>query len=396
MSRDKIIALARVLYEEEDNYQQALDMLLPLANSGDGEAMGMVGNVYNYYNWDGFDMDQSIKWWKRGAAMGDPKSLYRMGNEYHDGDYVEQDDAKSAEMYRKAAEAGHVEAMFEYAYICFDDESPFANVPEAIRWFREASEAGNEDAEDFMRHYYLYADCEFESALDIDSEAVLKFHSLSKWHSKDTSGLCDLGAEMVNKYISTQDLAYRYAALRCYRLAVERGFKPAMTLLANAIMKCNLSDYYSEAAKLYRKRAEDGYVYDMYVLAVDYKSRLNVTDNEAVKWLRRGAEAGSLCCMYKITESTRIDASERIKWYRKLADNGIFEAASAISQIYMQGDGVSKDLAESKKWWSRALKCKTKIESVFAQKGKDLDRREESKADADNRLDDIWKELMKL
>ena len=62
----------------------------------------------------------------------------------------------------------------------------------------------------------------------------------------------------------------------------------------------------------------------------------------------------------------------------------------------MQGDGVSKDLAESKKWWSRALKCKTKIESVFAQKGKDLDRREESKADADNRLDDIWKELMKL
>jgi TPR repeat protein len=87
---------------------------------------------------------------------------------------------------------------------------------------------------------------------------------------------------------------------------------------------------YAEAAKNFRKAAEQGDASAHYNLGVLYKTGKGVPqDNaEAVKWFQKAADQGSepaqsrLGFMYRTGQGVLQDFAEAVKWYRKAAEQG--------------------------------------------------------------------------
>ena len=83
-------------------------------------------------------------------------------------------------------------------------------------------------------------------------------------------------------------------------------------------------------------------------------------DTEAAKWYRKAAEQGiaevqySLGQMYRRGQGVPQDNAEAVKWYRKAAEQGIAEAQYSLGQMYRRGQGVPQDNAEAAKWYRRA------------------------------------------
>ena len=119
---------------------------------------------------------------------------------------------------------------------------------------------------------------------------------------------------------------------------------------------------YTEAAKWYRKAAEQGYADAQCDLGYLYDQGLGVTKNytEAVKWYRKAAEQGSktaqcnLGYMYEEGLGVTRNYSEAMKWYRKAADQGYARGEFSVGYLYESGKGVSQDYSEAAYWYRKA------------------------------------------
>ena len=81
-----------------------------------------------------------------------------------------------------------------------------------------------------------------------------------------------------------------------------------------------------EKVKSYRKAAEQGYAREQYALGWCYANGNGVEKNY----------------------------SEAVKWYRKAAEQGYADAQYALGWCYENGNGVEKNYSEIVKWWSKA------------------------------------------
>ena len=119
---------------------------------------------------------------------------------------------------------------------------------------------------------------------------------------------------------------------------------------------------YAEAAKCYRKAAEQGNIYAQYNIAWCYTNGQGVPQDyaEAVKWYRKAAERGSadaqlgLGNRYYYGQGVPQDYVEAAKWYRKAAEQGQVDALYNLGWCYNGGYGVPQDYAEAAKWYRKA------------------------------------------
>ena len=83
-------------------------------------------------------------------------------------------------------------------------------------------------------------------------------------------------------------------------------------------------------------------------------------DKEAAKWYRKAAEQGNaygqqeLGVMYSEGEGVEKDAKEAVKWYRKAAEQGNANGQYWLAQMYWKGVGVLEDEKEASKWFRKA------------------------------------------
>jgi TPR repeat protein len=81
---------------------------------------------------------------------------------------------------------------------------------------------------------------------------------------------------------------------------------------------------------------------------------------EKVTWLRKAAEQGyapaqnGLGWKYKRGDGVQKDAAQAAYWYRKAAEQGDAEAQSSLGSLYELGRGVAKDYSEAVKWYRKA------------------------------------------
>jgi TPR repeat protein len=96
----------------QGDYKKAFEILLPLAEAGDVDAMGSVGNMYAFGQGTEIDMDKAYAFWLKasekhlGSAMGYIAALYSTGQHP-----VQRDDAQAAAWHKRAAEHGHWKSM---------------------------------------------------------------------------------------------------------------------------------------------------------------------------------------------------------------------------------------------------------------------------------------------
>lgn len=119
---------------------------------------------------------------------------------------------------------------------------------------------------------------------------------------------------------------------------------------------------FTEAAKWFRKAAEQGHAKAQFNLGLMYGKGEGVgrNDAETVKWFQRAAEQGhpeaqvGLAAFYIDGKGVEKNYTEAAKWYRMAADQGNAEAQDHLGWLYEHGQGVSKDYAEALKWYRKA------------------------------------------
>ncbi len=118
----------------------------------------------------------------------------------------------------------------------------------------------------------------------------------------------------------------------------------------------------SDAARLYRKAADNGYVPAMNDLGYCYNEGrgLPIDKVEAVRWFRLGAGNGDVRSMddlgtaYLDGAGVGSNAAEAMRWFRQAADRGYGPSMHSIGTIYQLGLGVTKDNAEAERWFRQA------------------------------------------
>ena len=123
-----------------------------------------------------------------------------------------------------------------------------------------------------------------------------------------------------------------------------------------------------EAAKWYKKAAEQGFVHAQYSLGTLYANGDGVPQSheEAAKWYRLAADQNLveaqniLGWIYMSGKGVPQSYEEAAKWYRLAADQGDAEAQFCLSNMYENGTGVQQSNLESVKW------CKLAAEGGFA------------------------------
>ena len=106
-----------------------------------------------------------------------------------------------------------------------------------------------------------------------------------------------------------------------------------------------------------KEKAEKGDVVAQDAMGVMYATGDGVRENcfEAARWFRRAAEQGDAKSQYHLAlyyyDGERIDYKQAVSWYRKAAEQGLADAQNRLGVMYAQGRGVSKDLDEATKWF---------------------------------------------
>jgi TPR repeat protein len=111
---------------------------------------------------------------------------------------------------------------------------------------------------------------------------------------------------------------------------------------------------YTRALEPLRRAAEGGQSKAQCCLASCYLNGLGVSKNEveAAKWYRKAAEQGVAEAQFwlGVYYSQWLGAAEGARWYRKAAEQGHAGAQNNLGFCYADGDGVPKDCVEALKW----------------------------------------------
>ncbi len=143
----------------------------------------------------------------------------------------------------------------------------------------------------------------------------------------------------------------------------EGGDVAAQTLLGKLHVKGEVvAQNYQEAAKWFRKAADQGYAPAQVALGELHEAGQGVAidDAEAVAWYRRAAEQGyapgehNLALLYALGRGVPLDEVEAIKWYRKAAGQGDALSQYNLGIRCVRGRNLEADPIEAYKWLSLA------------------------------------------
>jgi uncharacterized protein len=118
----------------------------------------------------------------------------------------------------------------------------------------------------------------------------------------------------------------------------------------------------AEAARWYRKAADQGDAISEYILGVLYDEGQGVTQDyaEAARWFRKAADQGDADAQFRLGDTYRQgqgvpkDSAEAARWFRKAANQGNAVGQSWLGFMYYYGQGVTQDYAEAARWFRKA------------------------------------------
>lgn len=159
-----------------------------------------------------------------------------------------------------------------------------------------------------------------------------------------------------------------FEAARWYRKAAENGHALAMNNLGNAYKSGEgVPKDYQKAIYWYKKAAEKDRSAAMLNLGYVYQAGgvgLSKDLNEAVFWFRKAADKGNAFAMnelgllYENDEGSRQDITQAIKWYRKSAEQNFTGAIFNIARLHDAGKGLEKDPRQAAELIVKLLKRK--------------------------------------
>jgi TPR repeat protein len=130
---------------------EVIDQVRELAESGDVEAIFLMGTAYDEALGVPVDFGRAMAWYRQAADAGHVLATHNVGNMYRDGRGVAVDHAAAAVWWVAAAEAGDVIPALRLGEAYEAGQGVTLDLDEARRWYRRAAEGGNADAAAALR-----------------------------------------------------------------------------------------------------------------------------------------------------------------------------------------------------------------------------------------------------
>ena len=109
------------------------------------------------------------------------------------------------------------------------------------------------------------------------------------------------------------------------------------------------------------QKALKGDATSQFLVGLGYEMTGEVVNfEEAAKWFRKAADQGDanaqdvLGATYAEGLGVAQDHAEAVKWYRKAADQGVASAQNALGRMYANGEGVAQDYVQAHLWFNLA------------------------------------------
>jgi len=246
---------------------------------------------------------------------------------------------------RRLAEQGDADAQCQLAWeYCGDfDHLNHEDYASAARWFRRAGDHGHAAAQfELATLYYEAASWESSTGWSRD---LWKAIAAALWAS-------DLAA-----------LDNHAEAARWFRKAAEQGHAKAQFNLGYLYQTgLGLRQDYAQAVRWYRRAAKHGHSAanaNLGGIYYQHAQRFGVYPG-AARWFRKAAELGhasaqsALGYIYYLGQGIEQDYAEAVKWYRKAAEQGIAAAQHNLGVAYYNGNGVTQDYAVAVRWYRKA------------------------------------------
>lgn len=129
------------------DYKAALKEFLPLAESGDARAQGIIGLMYHSGVGVPEDFAKAYTYLSMAAHQGNPFSQYALGLAYRNGEGVPKNDIEASKWIHLSAGQGIPHAQYLLGMIYSNGEGLPENKAEGMKWYRAAAKQGNADAQ---------------------------------------------------------------------------------------------------------------------------------------------------------------------------------------------------------------------------------------------------------
>ena len=138
-----------ILAFENQDYNTALTLSMPLANAQDSDAMTLVGRIYD----EGFNQTaKALPWFRKAAELGNAQAQVELAELYEAGEAVPKDMDMAIKWYEKAAAQEHDEAQLALAMHYLEDlDEP----KEALILLEKSAKQGNARAQYQIGLLYL-------------------------------------------------------------------------------------------------------------------------------------------------------------------------------------------------------------------------------------------------
>ena len=306
----------------------------------DGEVAFKTGE--KYYEQDNYA--EAVKWYRKAAEQGHAEAQYALGYSYQYGHGVAQDDEEAATWYRKAAEQGHEAARQELQDLDLSAKEKISEEtsPSAPAFSDEQSKPASVEAVTIgpTPAWKMLARNLTVAALICGSLLVLYNTVIEPWFDREETRTTRDTAAVPSK--ATRETTPVPAPAPAPVAAPAPAPAPAPS-----------------AAPASQKQAVTSQdVVTAFQTGERYKEQKNYS--EAAKWYRKAAEQGyapaqnELGDLYYDGQGVDKSYAEAVKCFRLAANQGHAGGQSNLGRMYYNGEGVAKSDAEAVKWIRKA------------------------------------------
>ena len=137
----KILSQAWNFYKLGD-YEAALGLWMPLAETGNSSAQVLIGLMYNQGHAVKLDRSEAAKWYALASEQGNAAAQWRLAILHYHGSGLKQDYQKAADLYRSAAKQGDFYSQKALAVMYTKGLGVPRDYVLAYSWFQIASDNG--------------------------------------------------------------------------------------------------------------------------------------------------------------------------------------------------------------------------------------------------------------
>jgi len=334
------------LYGSDDigpDFEQALQLFLEEAGTGNALAMHDIGRMYA--DGLGVEIDNAVSftWYSKALAAfldieADKENRYveyRIGKMYTAGLGTEQDYKEAAGWFDMSVSRNHKYAQYSLAGLFYRGQGVEQNYEMAFDLYRRSA-----------RQHVPYASYEL-AKMYRDGIGTAKGSEKAELHFKEAF----LGFQKLEEQSHDDKLQCRLGQMFYSGTGTEKDVSAAIS-------------YFEKAARL-------GNVHAQYMLGKIYLDANGSYENaeKAILWLTKAADSGSSLAQYVMGKLYRdgnhaeMDLEKAAELFTLSAEQDNQYAAYALSRLYLAGEGIPRDMEAAIKW----LAVSADLGNQFAQ-----------------------------